>query len=74
MSAEDAQNMYEVNTDLLVQQYRQKLSESEHRGMLLENALGVMSGEKDQLIQQNEALQKQIEALTPADEEVQKAP
>lgn len=74
MSAEDAENMYPINADLLVQQYREKLSDSEHRGMLLENALGVVGAEKSQLLEQVAALQKQVEALTPADQEVEKAP
>lgn len=67
MSATDAQNMFPFDPNVLVDQYRVKLSEESHRALLLENALTTVIKQRDELQQQNTALHQQVEALSSDD-------
>lgn len=65
MSAPDAQNMFSVDPNTLVEQYRKKLSDEVHRALLLENALQTVNTDRERLVKENEALKEELSRLIP---------
>lgn len=67
MSAEDAQNTFKVDPNLMIEGYTQRLANSQQNEVRLEAAVNQLMNERVELLRQNGALQQQVDALLEQD-------
>jgi hypothetical protein len=69
MSTEDAQNTFQVNPNLMIEGYTQRLANVQQNEVRLEAAVNQLMTERAEHLRQIEALQAQVDVLSVKDEQ-----